>query len=335
MARPKGREPWERKGRGWYVVIHGRQLKLGMNKDAAFTEWHRLEAAPAPVAADLVVGVIEGYLEWCQKNRSPRTYEWSHNHLESFCKSLPNPKAFTILDLKPHYVVSWADTHMGWGPSQKRGAIGAVQRAFNWAEEMQHIERNPIRKITGKPAQSRNEEYLTPKQFTKVIAYYEPGDSFRDLLEFTWETGCRPQEVKAIEARHYAPERQRIEFPPSEAKGKKRWRSIYLTNRADAIVRGLVKQFPEGTIFRNEDGNPWTAWATNCRLERLKKKLGFKVSVYILRHSFCQRMLEAGLDLTTVSALMGHSNSVMVSAVYSHMTKAKDFLAEQLHKVAG
>lgn len=335
MARPRGRQPFYREGRGWYVWHHGQQVKLGKNKDAAFKEWHRLEAAPPPVASELVAGVVEAYLDWCEKNRSERTFEWSKKHLQSFCKSLPKPKEFPVTDLKAHHVVAWADGHETWGPSQKRGAIGAVQRAFNWAEELQHIDRNPIRRIPGKPAQGRREEYLTAEQFEQVVSHYDEGDPFRDLLMFTWETGCRPQEVKAIEARHYAHARKRIEFPPSEAKGKKRWRSIYLTDKAEAIIKRLAAKHKTGPLFRNVAGKPWTAWATNCRLERLKEKLGFKVSVYALRHSYCQRMLEAGLDTTTVAALMGHANSVMVSQVYSHMGKATDFLAEQLKKAAG
>lgn len=337
MARPKGRQPFHRPGRGWYVVHLGKHVRLTKDddRDEAWRQWHLLLAAPAPVDSDFVVSVIEGYLDWCERNRSSRTFEWSRKHLNSFCNSLPKPLEFPVTSLKPHHVMAWADSHKSWGPSQKRGGIGAVQRAFNWAEKVGHIERSPIRHIEGKPAQGRREDYLTPVQFKQLIGHYKVGNPFRDLLEFVWETGCRPQEVKVIESRHYFPDRERLELPPDEAKGKKRWRVIFLPTAAKKIVDRLVRKHPRGVIFRNEDGNPWTAEATNCRLVRLKEKTGFKVSIYTLRHSWCQRMLEAGLDMTTVAALMGHSNASMVSQVYSHMAKSKDFLKDQLKKVAG
>ncbi|MBM3982038.1 MAG: hypothetical protein FJ304_17600 [Planctomycetes bacterium] len=47
------------------------------------------------------------------------------------------------------------------------------------------------------------------------------------MLAFCWETGCRVQELRLLAAEHYKAERGRFELPPSQAKGKKRWRLIY------------------------------------------------------------------------------------------------------------
>ena len=102
------------------------------------------------------------------------------------------------------------------------------------------------------------------------------GDSFRDVLEFAWETGVRPQEVRGLEARHVALDRHLAAFPPAEAKGKKRWRVIHLTIKAEEIVKRLVAANPEGPIFRNQDGNPWKKYAICCRFFRLKERLGME-----------------------------------------------------------
>jgi integrase len=336
MSRKNGPEPFYRADRNrWYVQLNGKHHNLGPNKDEAIRRWHHLMAAPPPVAAELVVGVVEGFLDWCQKNRAEGTYDWYRDHLESFCRSLPKADTFPVADLKPHHVTRWADSHPTWGPTQKRGAIGAVQRAFNWAEKVGHIDRNPVRHVEGKPTAKRRDLCINAVQFEEAIAHYPQNDPFRELLVFAWESGVRPQEARAIEARHFVENRQRLEIPPAEAKGKKRWRVIYLTDKAAEIVKRQAAKFPSGPIFRNEDGNPWTPDAINCRFCRLKGKIGYKLCSYVLRHSFCQRMLESGLDSVTVAALMGHANANMVSAVYSHMNKAKDYLAEQIKKAAG
>lgn len=155
------------------------------------------------------------------------------------------------------------------------------------------------------------------------------------LLEFAWESGVRPQEVKRIEARHVDLARERVVFPPEEAKGKKRTRVIYLTPRAAAILTPLVRERRRGPLFVNAGGRPWTAQAMACRFGRLKKHLGVKFSAYDFRHGFCERLLESGADHLTVAQLMGHADGKMVASVYSHLGKADRHLRETLKKASG
>src|SRR5262249_6333661 len=76
-----------------------------------------------------------------------------------------------------------------------------------------------------------------------------------------------------IEARHLKLEHRRVEIPPQEAKGKKRWRVIYLSDKAVEIVSRLATLRPTGPLFLNTDGNPWEAQAIVCRFQRLLVKL--------------------------------------------------------------
>jgi len=50
------------------------------------------------------------------------------------------------------------------------------------------------------------------------------------------------------------------------------------------------------------------------------------------RHSFCHRLLKAGVDALTVSVLMGHADPTMIAKVYSHLSHAPDYLREVLRK---
>jgi len=72
-------KPYFRKGRGlWYVQIDGRQINLGPDRDDAFQHYHRLMGEPRQrhVASGSLAGVIDAFLEWVDRNRSPATYEW-------------------------------------------------------------------------------------------------------------------------------------------------------------------------------------------------------------------------------------------------------------------
>lgn len=242
-------KPFYRSARdSWYVQLGKRQVKLcdgpksTATEKAAWSAFHALMAArpandntPSPNSANsaapqpprnglTVGGLFEKYLDWCQKHREPRTYDGYVWHLQRFCDHLTTARTLPALDLRPFHVVEWLDAHPGWGPTYRRNATGAIQRAYNWAEELGYIPHSPVRKIK-KPAPARREGYITPDDWTRIRDSYKVGDPFRTFLEFCWETGARPQEAKRIKPRHVHLDKALIAIPPKEAKGG-RWRSF-------------------------------------------------------------------------------------------------------------
>ena len=184
--------------------------------------------------------------------------------------------------------------------------------------------------VTSKsPRPSARDNPVSPKDFTAIIAEVKD-QPFRDLLQFAWESGVRPFELRTIDIRHLCLERRRIEISPDEAKGKKRWRTIRLTDTAIEIVRRRKGNRKAGRLFLNTDGNPWKNYAICNRFARLKKKLGKRWAAYDIRHGFC----ENGVDHLTVAELMGHANGQMVATTYSHLNRADQHLHEQLERSA-
>ena len=267
-------KPFFRAPRGlWYVQIDGRQVNLGPERDEAFRRYHDLMARgrdrPEPPAGDAAVSILDAFLDWCQKHRAPRTYEWYREYLQSFARSIP--RDLTVDRLKPIHVQQWVDAQPGWRRG-KRGAIAAVQRAFNWAAKMGLIGASPVRHVE-KPRAGRRDVVVTPEEYAWILGQIKD-EPFRDLLIVCWETGCRPQEALAVEARHVDLPGVRWVFPPDEAKGKRAHRVVYLTDRAFEITRGLMTRNPQGPLFRNTDGRPWHPYALNCRFGRLRLAQG-------------------------------------------------------------
>jgi integrase/recombinase XerC len=281
-----------------------------------------------------VSAIFSKYLDWCQKHRSARTHQWYAGHIRGFLAHLGESADIPACELKPYHVVEWVDEQAKWGDTYKRGAISAVQRVFNWAEELGYIEASTIKRIR-KPSAGRRDNPLPLADYERMLALLPPRDPFRDVLVFAWNTGCRPQELRHIEPRHVDLAERCIVIPKEEAKGKRRARVILLHGPALEVVIRLMAKRCDGKLFRNTRGSAWNRHSLCNRMERLSKQIGKRYALYDLRHSFCQRLLEAGVGHIALAEIMGHVNAQMVSAVYSHMNRATSHLREALAKGLG
>jgi integrase len=336
MAR-RPAKPWFRKdSQAWFICINGKQINLGKDKKEAHRRFHEIMATNAPpkkeeLSVHLAVELIELFLQWTEKHRAPKTLEWYKEFLNGFVAWLPD-KHIPTDKLKPFHVHDWVDAHPDWSDACKRGAITAVQRAFLWAEKIGHIERTPIRYVE-KPKAQRRDNPISAEDFATLLSHVKD-EEFKDLLNFSWESGCRPQEARHIEAKHVNAERGRIEFPPDEAKGKKRWRFIYLTEKAATIISRLMRERPQGKLLLNTRGRPWKNFALCNRFSKLKDKLGMQYAAYDLRHSFATRQLKNGTDPATVAALLGHVDATMLFRNYEHVSTDESHLQERLKRSA-
>ena len=102
-------KPFFKQGRGlWYVEIDRKQVNLGPDREAAHRKYHELMAQPRakPKRQDALATIIDAFLEWTQKDRSPVTYEWYRFRLQRFIDLYPDMIAE---DLRPYHVQQWVD----------------------------------------------------------------------------------------------------------------------------------------------------------------------------------------------------------------------------------
>lgn len=331
--KPFYREP----RRLWYVQIDGKQINLGRDEAEAHRRYHELMAnrdtkptVPEP-RSDLVVNVLDAFLEWVQVNRAAKSYDWYQRHVQTFARSIPS--TLLISQLKPFHITTVCDQHPKWKANTRNGFCRAIQRAFRWAERQGRIDRSPVAVVEKPPTESKDIVVSTEEYATVMGLVREP--RFRELLETAWESGARPQELRIIEAKHVDLEQARIVFPPKEAKGKKLYRVIYLTEEALVIVRRLVGEHPTGTIFRNSEGAAWTKDAINCAFCRLQKKLGRKLHLGAFRKSWATEALKNGVDPVTAAHLLGHRDTAMISRVYAKVQQDPIHMRNAMKRAKG
>jgi integrase/recombinase XerC len=350
MRRP---EPYYKKSHhAWYVNLNGRPRRLASEaegEEAAYTKYDKLMAGRQPVAHDDPVGgLLDRFLEHHKSKSADATFQFYRHALDSFAHYI-GPK-LRLSDLKPFHVYDWIDrNHRTIKKATKRGIVDtgkpttdnyrrnlirAVKAAFRWAERREYIDRSPVRYVELPPARSRD-VYLMPEQWDKLIAKVakaRDGGCLLDILMVMKETGCRPQEVRRVEDRHFKREDRCWEFPVAESKGKKEKRVVLLTDKAFDICQRLALKHPEGPLFRTSAGKPWSRRTLSFRLYRLSGKLGFNICPYAIRHTFATDAIVRGVDLQTIATLMGHVDLGMLSRIYQHIKRRSDHLRAGLKK---
>lgn len=275
-------KPFFRKPRGlWYVQIDGKQYNLGPDETQALERYHDLMRNRPREKADvsLALGVVDAFLQWAKDNKAPRTYEWYQRHLQTFAKSVPT--LLSVGQLKKHHLTACLAEQKALGSTTKNGLCRAVCRAFQWAENEEIILRSPFRRVE-KPKSIRRNIVISPAEYEFILSRF-PSADIRDLLMTAWETGARPQEITAVEARHFDAANARWVFPPEESKGKRFPRIVYLNAKALEITKRLVALHPQGQLFRNSEGEPWNRHSVACVFGRLQIIIGY------------QRMKEKGI----------------------------------------
>ena len=270
MARqPK---PWYRADRdAWFVTIAGTRHNLGPNKKKALDRFYALMREPqtAKVASEAFAAVADFFLDWLASNRAPETYGWYQYRLERFCQRYPD---LIASEIRPYHVQQWVDSYTDLAKTTRRNYVRSVKRCMKWATQQGYVATDPIAAMEVPGAESKD-VCITAEEFKSLCTFIRD-NTLLQLARVTFECGCRPQEILRVEARHFDEKNARWVLPPSEAKGKKKPRIVYLTPYALESTRQLVARFPEGKLFRNTKEKAWTTDAVNCGFLRLQIRMG-------------------------------------------------------------
>jgi integrase len=263
-------------------------------------------------------------MDWLQSNRAPRSYDWYKERIERFLKVEPT---ILVSEITPHHVQRWLDKQKTWSDSYKNGVVTSLKRVFNWAVKQGLVNSNPIQGLE-KPQAKHRESPVTEKEYRTVLEN-TPDQDFRDVVEFLWAVGCRPQEMNRLRPDDLDLDRGTAVLTREDSKGKRHRRVIYLSDEALEIVQRR-KSDP---IFVNTRGNAWTAFSMSNRFTRLKETVGRKIAAYDFRHSFVTRALKKGVDPVTLATIVGHQDVTMISRIYSHLADDPEFMRAQVARI--
>lgn len=189
---------------------------------------------------------------------------------------------------------------------------GMFYRAIDWEV---YSKANPVKKVKFF-REERERQALSHEELQKILeaarviaakARSPLQKVFPDLILFAANTGLRKSEILNL---HWKDMRE--DEISVLGKGSRR-REVPLNNIALEIIGRQIRRGDYVFDIPNRGQAGLFRRTTNL----IRKRSGVAFHFHLLRHGFATTLLERGVDLVTVSELLGHSKT-MTSLIYSH-----------------
>jgi integrase len=204
-------------------------------------------------------------------------------------------------------------------PATVNRELACLRAMFNHVIKGDVPLRNPISKTAAKTLREDNEQtrVLTYDEQAKYLAKATP--MLRDVATLMLETGMRPEEVYRIQPGNVHLAESYLVNPFGKTKAAKR--RIKLTATVNSILAGRISECKGAYLFPHAaDLNQPVPKVNSAHDRAVKASNVAPFRLYDLRHTWATRAAEAGIDLVTLAAMLGHSKINMVLR-YAHPTQ--------------
>jgi integrase len=343
------RRPFFRKShKCWYVKDDsGNFVRLDPDEETAHDIWQQMRTAASALAHPNkpFCVLVEAWLNEFQPTMTEQKFDLVANYLGQFVDYSQTQYA---RDITPSEVLKWIKepklNHKGrkvprvWKLGTQRDAASCVKRVLNWSVEKGYLAINPIAGIKLKSPKSRVRT-ITPDEHKRMIEACRSqkvnGQSF-SLYLIASSCGARPQQIRNVTAAHVHRDGKCWVFTEHKTVDKTgKPLIVYLNPCLQAITKMLIAKRPTGPLFTMDDGTHWKKDTVVRRMSRLRKKLKISdVVAYSYRHTFATNALLEDVPIATVSALLGHVDTRMVSRNYGHLEQHQEHLVQAAAQVS-
>ena len=177
-------------------------------------------------------------------------------------------------------------------------------------------------------------EHKLPKVISRqeVLAIIEHTNNIKHkcIVSLLYSAGLRRSELINLKLTDIDSKRMLVKV--ENAKGNKDRYTLLSENLLEDLRKYYVKWKPKKWLFESADGGPYSPSSIREIIKMAAGKAGLQKSItpHMLRHSFATHLLENGIDLRNIQALLGH-NSLNTTEIYTHVatndfTKIKNLL---------
>jgi integrase/recombinase XerC len=230
--------------------------------------------------------------------------------------------AVTPTDLRDYR--SFLVTTKQSSPATVNRHLAALKRFFRFAHAMGWVTEDPTTVVKGVQRVQVAPKALSKREVDKLLRAAERYGSKRDLAILTTlrHIGLRVGELTALRLGDVAISERKGALVVRSGKGGK-YRVVPLNLDARRALSAYLEVRPhvvDDHLFVGQRGTGLTIRAVEKLVEKYARLAGLPdVSPHVLRHTFGKHALDAGVDLVTVSRLLGHER-LETTAVYTQPT---------------
>ena len=283
----------------------------------------------------------ENYAKLKVRPSSHQTYRgYIDNHIKPNIGKVPLNK-LTSLELQKFYkkllghgrVERIESKHQPKGLSAKtvRNINQIISSALNLAIEQKLIHSNPTASCALPKVERKEMNTLPAEQLASFLREAKESGVY-ELYYIALATGLRRGELLGLKWKDVdldigiiRVQRQvaRIDGEVVEAplKTKNSYRNIPISGDAVEILKTQKKNVAGEYVFPSPNGGPISPDSVGNMLHRVLKRAGLpKVRFHDLRHTFATLALQNGVDIKTVSSMLGHYSAGFTLDTYTHVT---------------
>ena len=216
-----------------------------------------------------------------------------------------------------------------------RGIHTTLHAALDKAVEEKLIFRNPADSCKLPPVKGREMKVLTPEEIQRLLIQARE-DGCYELLLLELATGLRRGEILAlqwgdlnfrtgalrVERQVHRVKGELVVSPPKTKAGN---RTVLLPAPVLNVFKAYKKTIHSRWMFPSpvKEDSPMDPAAVRKRLQTVLERAECKrLRFHDLRHTFATASLEHGMDIKTLSTIIGHVSSATTLNTYTHVTDA-------------
>ena len=287
---------------------------------------------------------FEHYAKIKVRPSSHQTYRgYIDNHIKPNIGKIPLEK-LTSLDLQKFYKKLLANGRVdrlesrhqakGLSPKTVRNIHQIISSAMSLAKEQKLIVANPAEGCALPRLEHREMKTLPVEQLqsflreAKESGVYEPyylelatGLRRGELLGLKWEDIDLERGDLRVRRQVARINGEVVEAP---LKTKNAYRTLPLAEDTIDVLKAQRKKTGDGPwVFPSPTGGPISPDSVLHMLHRVLKRAGLpRVRFHDLRHTFATLALQNGVDVKTVSGMLGHFSAGFTLDTYAHVTTA-------------
>jgi integrase len=326
-------------------------------------ELQKLEAAKrggqsAEIPKTLAILLDEFFAQHVDGELAPKTAERYHDQVAYLH---PNLLKMSLGEITPfHLSREWKRLLASGGHHRRTKAprplskktvqniAGVVSSAFKCAIKWGLVTANPVPASEPPVPKKRRGMALTPAQQQTMIAAATEPWYLGTFLEMCAATGARRGEVLALRwsdirdgrvliARSLTQTKDGLAFKGTKTEDSVRPVSLPVSamkaleahrHRQDEFRRQFGPDYRTDLdlIFANPNGTPVKPDSVSASVSALCRRLKMPqgVSLHTLRHTHGSHLIAAGMEITAVSARLGHSSPRVTQDIYAHAIRGRD-----------